>query len=648
MLKDDRMMSMLTVVVILIAIGTLVQRMDVFEKYFGGETQRFAHVADEVIVRANVLSDIDVLANDQGIEEGDADRLLIIAQPDCGRVFAEEGLAHYMPADRCVGVQTFYYAVNGRGNQPGEVRVTVRLGEVTESMVENAQRDTPAPQPQAPSTEVQAAADATTAPAAPTAPQGSLTTSGAVAQAPAVPKPEAPTITELPASARGASLGGSGSGAGIARESAGAAPRVVDTTDALAGEQVSAATPEVALTRTPDSTAAPDAAADPQGSAEGVAAGASELGPDQESAPDPQASVPAEIAAATPESGAGEAAAGQDQASGTAAVTPIEETQDSPATIRRAEPQELADAAATEPGSEAPDEAVAVLRESEAANLAPNVTRVDTTPPPELKDPDAASAPAPQEETSGTQVAARPPSAEPCTVPASLTLDVRAAAITYAIIESPCHAGTVAELGYEGLRFAIPIDGAGTGTIAAPGFQNASDATIRFADDARLNFSIAFNDTEKMDRVAVATEAATELQLHAFEFGAAPGGPDHVGPANPRRHDDVRRSGGGYLLEYAPVDGTGQSVEIYTFWHRRRGGEGIVRLDLGLGRDSGPAAGCGGGGAGGTPDYVVLRTQKGKLLRPRLGLLAPIDCAALAASGGFVPDAIDDIVVRKR
>ncbi len=642
---------MLTVVVILIAIGTLVQRIDVFEEYFGGETQRFAHITDDVIVRANVLSDIDVLANDQGIEEGDAERLLIIAQPDCGRVFAEDGVAHYMPAGRCVGVQTFYYAVNGRGNQPGEVRVTVRLGEMTERAAESAQRDTPAPQPQAPSTEVQAAADATTAPAAPTAPQDRLTTSGAAAQAPAVPKPEAPTIAELPETARGASLGGSGSGAGIARESAGAAPRVVDTTDALAGEQGAAVTPEVALSRTPDSITAQDMVADPQGSAESVAAGASEPNPEQQAALDPQATAPAQpggIAVTTPESGAIETAASQDQTSETATVKPVEGTQDSPATIRRAEPQALAGAAATEPGSEAPDEAVAVLRQGEAANLAPSVTRVDTTPPPELKDPDAATTPAPQEETSGTELAARTPPAEPCTVPPSLTLDTRAAAITFAIIESPCHAGTVAELSYEGLRFAIQIDGAGTGTIAAPGFQHASDATIRFADDTQLSFNIAFNDTEKMDRVAVATESATELQLHAFEFGAAPGDPDHVGPANPRRHDDVRRRGGGYMLEYAPVDGTGQTVEIYTFWHRRRGGEGIVRLDLGLGRGSAPAAGCGGGGAGGMPDYVVLRTRKGKLMRPRLGLLAPIDCAALAASGGFVPDAIDDIVVRKR
>ncbi len=102
MLKDDRMMSMLTVVVILIAVGTLVQRVDVFEKYFSGEVERFAYVPDEVIVRPNVLTVIDVLANDTGIEEGDADRLLIIAQPNCGRAFAEGGVAHYMPTDRIV------------------------------------------------------------------------------------------------------------------------------------------------------------------------------------------------------------------------------------------------------------------------------------------------------------------------------------------------------------------------------------------------------------------------------------------------------------------------------------------------------------------------------------------------------------------
>ncbi len=421
---------------------------------------------------------------------------------------------------------------------------------------------------------------------------------------------------------------------------------MVEATDSLAGEQISAVTPEVTLPRTPDAAAAgspPELAG--QDDFETETANSSDAGPEPRAAPTDQ---PAETTAAAPADDTDTPATPPAQTGGevteSAALAPLGDTGNGAAPIQRTEPQALGEAVAAEPETRAPDEAVAVLRQGETTSLTP----VDTTPPPELSDPDAADAAAAQEETVEAQVAARTPPAEPCTVPPSLTLDARAAAITYAIIESPCHAGTVAELGYEGLRFAVSIDRAGTGTIAAPGFQQASDATIRFADDTRLDFNIAFNDTEKMDRVALATENALELQLHAFEFGAAPGSPGHVGPTNPRRHDDVRRSGGGYLLNYAPVDGIGQSIEIYTFWHRRRGGKGVVKLDIGIGRGGGPAAGCGGSGLEAAPDYVVLRSKKGRLQHPRLGLLAEIDCAALADSGGFVPDAIDDIVVRKR
>jgi hypothetical protein len=95
-LKDDRMMSMLTFVVILIAVGTALQRYDVLERFFGEGTAALEYQRDEAIVRANVISNIDVLANDLGIEEGDAENLIVVVQPKCGRVFARNGKVQYL------------------------------------------------------------------------------------------------------------------------------------------------------------------------------------------------------------------------------------------------------------------------------------------------------------------------------------------------------------------------------------------------------------------------------------------------------------------------------------------------------------------------------------------------------------------------
>ncbi len=85
MLKDDRMMAMLTFVVIMVAVGTLIQRTDVFERLFGEGTAALELRRDEAIVRANALSGIDVLANDLGLRDGDAEKLIIVEQPKCGR-----------------------------------------------------------------------------------------------------------------------------------------------------------------------------------------------------------------------------------------------------------------------------------------------------------------------------------------------------------------------------------------------------------------------------------------------------------------------------------------------------------------------------------------------------------------------------------
>ena len=95
MLKDDRMMSMLTFVVIMLVVGTMAQRADIFGRFFGGGAGELVLARDEVIVRANTLSPIDVLANDLGLREGDALKLIIVKQPKCGRVFVREiGRAH--------------------------------------------------------------------------------------------------------------------------------------------------------------------------------------------------------------------------------------------------------------------------------------------------------------------------------------------------------------------------------------------------------------------------------------------------------------------------------------------------------------------------------------------------------------------------
>jgi hypothetical protein len=218
------------------------------------------------------------------------------------------------------------------------------------------------------------------------------------------------------------------------------------------------------------------------------------------------------------------------------------------------------------------------------------------------------------------------------------------------IVDSPCHAGTGAELSYETLRFGIALDATGAGSVAAVGFQQASDATLRFANGDSIAFNIPFADTERLDRVAMVWDLPVVLELHAFEFGAAPGSPGHVRPSNPRGHSEVRRQGGGYLLEYEPVYGAGQHVDIYTYWHRNGGKAGVVQLKLGVDSGKGAAAaGACGDSALGRPDFSVLRSIAGRLERPRSFRVAPLDCATVAGvPNRYISDAVDDLIVLQR
>jgi len=287
---------------------------------------------------------------------------------------------------------------------------------------------------------------------------------------------------------------------------------------------------------------------------------------------------------------------------------------------------------------------------------------VDTTPPAVLSDPGVITgtgAPQPRAQqpaspaspaSPAARVAALPSATEPCVVPPALILDIKPAGLTEVIIDSPCHAGTVAELSYDGLRFGVALDAAGAGTVAAVGFQQASDAVLRFAGGKTIDFNIPFADTERMTRVALAWELPVDLDLHAFEFGALPRSDGHVRPDQPRSYGDVRRRGGGYLLEYQPVGGIGQSVSVYTYWRRYGGRTGVVKLKVDFasrnGRDVPDTCS---GGALAEPDFTVLRSVAGKLERPRRRRLASLDCAAIAGTADrYIGDAVDDMIVLQR
>ena len=240
-----------------------------------------------------------------------------------------------------------------------------------------------------------------------------------------------------------------------------------------------------------------------------------------------------------------------------------------------------------------------------------------------------------------------------CTVPPALVVEAGPGAMTEVIVDSPCHAGAVAELVYDGLRFAIPLDVRGAGSLAVPGFQRTSQAELSIrprnaaeavAEDS-IAFEIAFRDIERVERVAVVWEEPADLALHALEFGAATGSAGHVRPGQPRSLGEVRPEGGGWLESYAAAGDAGQRIDVYSYWRRYGGPSGVVKLGLAPGE-----APCGEPGTEVTgADYRVLRATGGRPERVRLGRVAPLDCTVLAGRAGpMIGDAVDDLILRRR
>ena len=118
--QDDRMISILSAVVLMVAIGTVIQRADIFQDMLGDGHELVLN-PDQVQAQPNRLLRVDVLRNDEGLDEEDRNHLVVVAPPKCGRVFLQGAVLQYLPDSTCVGTQKILYGIDGKGDAVGEV-----------------------------------------------------------------------------------------------------------------------------------------------------------------------------------------------------------------------------------------------------------------------------------------------------------------------------------------------------------------------------------------------------------------------------------------------------------------------------------------------------------------------------------------------
>lgn len=165
MLQDDRVMSILTGLVIVVAMATLAQRSDQLLDFFFSEKEAsIAPQNDTLTLFAGESEVIDVLANDENAKPEDETNIHILVSPSCGAAEASDGGVLYISNDRCVGAQLFAYCVR-RGDECASASVTVNVAAAVAGR-EGAPMQTAQSKPQ-PRLQPQTQAEATQAAAAP-------------------------------------------------------------------------------------------------------------------------------------------------------------------------------------------------------------------------------------------------------------------------------------------------------------------------------------------------------------------------------------------------------------------------------------------------------------------------------------------------
>lgn len=155
------------------------------------------------------------------------------------------------------------------------------------------------------------------------------------------------------------------------------------------------------------------------------------------------------------------------------------------------------------------------------------------------------------------------------------------------VIQSECRGTELVRLQYAGVEFLRRFDATGQLDFVLDCFAgDSSDIGIVFADGSQERRRVATSDLDRVSKVAIIWNSPVNLDLHAFEYSAAPDSPDHVWVGAPLTEQDARRKitatskGHGYLSSLSDGSEPGAKLEVYTFFHAKGAQRGVISMAL--------------------------------------------------------------------
>lgn len=611
LLQDDRVMSILTGLVIVVAMATLAQKSDrLLDIFFGEEIAGIAPQNDAVTVVAGRPEIIDVLANDENVAPEDVGGVRILVSPSCGAAETADNGVLYISNESCIGEQLFAYCVQ-RGDECTSASVTVNVvsSEPAKPVV-GAQRQIAGATP--------SAVEQPTTQASNTPPVGRIEV-----PAPVAAQPDPATETANAQASAGAQPTGL---AGQDEITVAATAPSQDGGVAAVARAYTPTTPQVAqLGRSPTFGADTDT----NGALQGLRADAE---PVIRLGAAPSLFQPQAGAQAVPSNGGDSATrTARLNVEGGAYVAPPASAPDLSAIIP---PTDVpAPEATTEVARAAPaDETVGTRTQIQSDAVA----AIDRTPTPR---PETQVQPEDQ------------PVAQGCGQ-AEITSRRGPGAYSVLRIASSCRAGEVITLSHAGLDFSAQLDNTGRAEVSLPVMDIDSGVVAIFGDGGRTVTPLDYDDraVDLALRVAVTWTTPVDLDLHVFEYAAGFGADGHVWQENPRAFREVRRAGGGYLASFPALKAGGQSIEVYTFWANSRARPGFARIALDhASRGDTPAGDFCGSGALASPEYVMVRAAGGAVISRSKGRFAPAACGvALSTEARYQNGAVKDLEIAIR
>ena len=223
-------------------------------------------------------------------------------------------------------------------------------------------------------------------------------------------------------------------------------------------------------------------------------------------------------------------------------------------------------------------------------------------------------------------------------------------------IEAPCRANQSFVIRYGQFVFQRQFDTAGRGTAIVDLFQGKDPPlSLQFADGKRQSVSPEAVDLRGLSKVAVVWQAAVNLDLHAYEYSTLPGTKGHVWVRSPSSADAAlaetqsTKRGRGFLSTSDDGRGSGDKVEVYTFWHHDEQQSGVVATALDYESRGDQPAGdvCGSGPQASVAFETILITPLGRVSRER-GSIAAAPCGVqLSSNNRFMEDAVPDISAKR-